>query len=354
MVHRQTGIDLVKVLAMVLITATHYIGYSGVLENQELLLSNRIIFAGIFVLSRAALNLFAISTGYLMYMKAFSCKRIFRIWFDVVFVSFAGLLVAVVFFEIPSIGILLKSILPVSTFSYWYINTHFSLLCIAPLLNMLIEKVSAQTHLKICCTLTVVLCVFFTSNPFANPMVYVGHGRGIVWFSALYLWGGCLARREITFPKYIAMMASIGMVCVLTVLELLKNKLPWITRFNMFEVNSLAMFIIALSMFVLLKDISFESEIKKKTLCILSESSLFVYLIQEHNALRDIFWSLFRTTELADSFWIWIDFWVAMICLWPCAWLIRKMTVRIWPIFMRNVKPLLDKINKQFGCTVEE
>ena len=273
--NRQTGIDLLKVMAMLLITATHFVSYSGILDNEALLPVNRVLFSGIFILSRSALNLFAMITGFVMVKKRFLVRRIFRLWFDVAFISLVGLLIAVVFLDFPGTGVLLKSIFPISTFSYWYMNTHIMLLCISPLINIFIDKTDAKFHFRVCSLLTMVLSIVFAMNPFANSQVYIGHGHGIVWFSVLYLWGGYFARKTQVVSKFVTAAVGVTAFAFLLAADLLQDQLMILSAFNLFEMNSFFMIILALSVFVILKDVLIKGWMRE-TIGVLAEASLFV------------------------------------------------------------------------------
>lgn len=343
---RQTGIDVIRIVSMLLITATHYIGYSGLLDSEDILPVNRILFTVILILARAALNLFAIMTGYLLAKKPFSFKRITRIWFDTVFISVVGLVIAAIFRTTASRGVLLKSLFPITTFSYWYINAHMMLLCIAPVINMLIESMNARAHFLLCCMMTTAVSIFLVMNPFVDSQIYVGHAHGVIWFSILYLWGGYFSRNEIVFSRRIAALTWAAALTILLLAGQLQRKVPLISQLDLFSTNSVFMIIVALSIFILLKDTDIKGKLKKP-IRVAAEVSLFVYLIQEHNALRDGFWSLFQTAALAGTYEIWLDFLIAMVCLWPFAFFIKKTTDFLWRLFDKILFRLQTSINNE-------
>ena len=341
---RYADIDALKVIAMLCITAIHYIGYSGLLDADNILPINKVLFSIIYNVSIASINLFAIISGYLLSTKPFSYRRIIRLWFDVFCTSIVWFIIGSVAFGLNGWWPFLSSILPVSTFGYWYINTHMMLLCISPLWNMLIAKINARMHLLICHILTFVFSVFLMMNPFVDAKIYIGHGHGIVWFSMLYLWGAYFARKERVLSKRIGvMMLTIALISI-TVLRLFKGVVPFIERFSMFEMNSPFMIMIALSLFMLIKGIQIESNWINAGLRSLAECSLFVYLIQEHNAVRDGLWSLFRITNIADRYTIWIEFALALSCIWPIAYAMKRITSRLWPAFEKKIMPISGRI----------
>ena len=341
---RHVQIDVLRVMAMICITAIHYIGYSGLLEADNILPINKVLFSIIYNIATASINLFAIITGYLLSRKVFSCRRIVRLWFDVFCTSIVWLFIGYMVFDQHNGVSILKSILPVSTFGYWYINTHIMLLCISPLWNIVITKVNAHIHGLICCSLTIALSVFMVMNPFVDATIYVGHGHGIVWFSLLYLWGAYFARKGIELSRRTsALVLTISLISI-TILRLVKVSIPFIERFSLFEMNSPFMIMIALSLFVLTKGIQIKSTWISNGIHSLAACSLFVYLIQEHNAIREGLWKLFKIDEISNSYTIWLEFALAMLCIWPIAYVMKKITSRLYPVFEKSIIHIFHRI----------
>lgn len=333
LMNRHTGIDVLRIASMLSITAIHYINYSGLLEVNNILFANKILFTLLYNFAIASINLFPLISGYLLALKPFSVKRVVRLWFDVIFTSLLFLLIGICLWGVPSIATVIKSILPVSAFGYWYINTHIILLFVTPFLNMIIKKLDSHQHFLLCCVCTLGISVFLVTNPFAHADIVGGHGHGIVWFSLMFMWGAWFSREKTGFPKYgTVFLLSISLISI-TILRLIKDNFSVLDKCSVFEMNSPFMITISIATFQLLKGIKLKNDKLIRCLRILAESSLFVYLIQEHNAIRSGFWSLFQITRLAGSYHIWIEFALALICLWPLAVMMKKITSRIWLFF---------------------
>lgn len=338
---RQTGPDLIRILAMVLITMIHYIGYSGILEAEAFGSVNHLLLTALHSLSKAGVNLFVLITGYFMASKTVTIQKVVRLLVDVGFASVILLVFGAIFSTAPlSASNLVRGIFPFTTFSYWYVNTYVLLLLIAPFLNKIIRDLGEKRHKGLLIFWGILICILLVMNPFVNATVYIGHSNGIVWFAFLYMTGAYLKQYALRLPKYGYAVVGGCSLCALVVIELISDKLHLPAQMQLLENNSIFVFLLSLSIFVLLKDVKLSNQKVGNVLFVLSSASFFIYLIQEHVMIRPWIWKQLHITDFAGSWMLWVHFAGSVLLLWPIAILIKFLSQKwfclIRPLFTKG------------------
>ena len=84
---RMIGLDILRILSMVLITFRHFIGYAGLTDAVEALSVNGILISVLNVLCGSAVNVFVLISGYFLIDSRFKWSRVLRIWGETFFYS---------------------------------------------------------------------------------------------------------------------------------------------------------------------------------------------------------------------------------------------------------------------------
>jgi surface polysaccharide O-acyltransferase-like enzyme len=192
------GLDALKVLSMMMVLMLHFLGFGGLLGAMPGE-ANYYVAWSLESLSIVAVNCFMMITGYLAVDSTFKVKRILLLWLQVVFYS-VGITVICMFFlnvDITKIQ-LIKSFLPVSTSSYWYVTAYFGAACFMPVIANGLRTL-APRYLT---ALTAILIVLFSIVPSAinkNPFA-TNSGYTVIWFLVMYIIGYAV-RQGNPFPK---------------------------------------------------------------------------------------------------------------------------------------------------------
>lgn len=83
---RLIGLDILRILSMVLITLRHYIGYAGLSELTDFFSFNGIAVRMLDILSGSAVNIFVLISGYFLIHSDFKWKRAIKIWGETFFI----------------------------------------------------------------------------------------------------------------------------------------------------------------------------------------------------------------------------------------------------------------------------
>lgn len=186
---RNSNIELLRIIAMLMIVAHHYVTDSLPLyylsDGPNKWLSELLYSYG-----KTGVNIFVLITGYYMVNMKFNLKRPLKIMGQVWFYSVMTLIVCL---AIPSVSEqidgyqIFKSFFPISLNQYWFATQYILLLAVAPFLNRFAHSAS-KDQLTIC---VIVLVVFNSVVPtvhaaltdYLATLVYSPAG----WFAMLYL-----------------------------------------------------------------------------------------------------------------------------------------------------------------------
>lgn len=288
---RNYGIDLLKIVSMFMVVVLHVLGHGGVLEHALDLTLNDTVAWFIEILCYPAVNLFALTTGYLCINKNFKYKNIINLWFLVLFycVSYTLIFKGVDFIS------LIKAIFPVSNNAYWYFSAYFCFIFFIPFINKFLNSVDEFEHRKLICFILFIMCgVGLISNIFGNDVIRISAGYSPIWLMGLYVIGAYIKKYNFKLKNYskkfyFLIYIFISLVALLSRIVILK--VPIFDKFFSSEVliqyDAFTIVISALSLFLLFIKIRVNN-IYKKVLSFFSGLSFSVYLVHEHVLTRDL------------------------------------------------------------------
>ena len=188
MKERNYGIDLFRIVAMLLAVLVHIVGQGGILGALAPHSLNYETARILDILSVCAVNCFALISGFVGYESKFRVSNILYLWLQVMFYS---VIITVLWAlvrpgEVSANGII-TSFLPVSFRQYWYFTSYFCLFFFMPLLNRLVRNMGSAFHLY----LSIVLLVLFSLLPAlcGGDLFYTGRGYSPLWLGVMYYFG---------------------------------------------------------------------------------------------------------------------------------------------------------------------
>lgn len=331
---RQFGLDLLKIFSMVLITVIHFIDFGNILNMQDISLPNKAFFSVIYALTTVSVNSFVMITGYFQAERAVNFKRVFSLWTNVLIVSILLLLGMMVVGQPIGKMNIIKSIFPVLTVNYWFLSSYLVLCLAAPLLNILIKNMDKQKHALLCIGGFLLICVYYTTNPFITEQIYVGHPRGIVWFFYLYFVAAYIKKYDLKIKKGVLVSTIIILFLIMSAITMVGARK--VGNLNILGTYSILPFLCSVLVFLFFKDLKLNLKWLQKIIVTLAECSFYVYIIQEHDAIRNWYWSIFTVFENGQDFKVIIYFLTSLVVLWPIAYIINKI--------LKLFKPMVEKL----------
>lgn len=287
--NRETNIELIRVISIIMIIAHHYALYSGFTFGNEVTV-NKIIIDIFSAFGKVGVALFIIISGYFYNKSKVTVKKVISLFVQVWLYSIIGLSIGICIGSNElSIENIIKSIFPVIFGRYWFITCYILLYLFSPFLKIIIEKFEKQ-ELKKCILLMCFIWTIIAIIP--KNKVY---GSDFINFILLYMIGAYISKYEYKFFKnkrqrIIAMLTVIIlMISIMIILECIATKIPFISE-HVRHFNALSSPLV-LVLTVLTFEIFKEIKMKPNSLInIASTTILGIYLIHDNIFLRDIIW----------------------------------------------------------------
>ena len=192
---RNYGLDILKFISMVYVVILHSFGEGGIIDGCS---GFRLVIALLaFFWTSSAVDIFALVTGYVSYTdvyKPLNRKRIFDMWFQVVFYGLVITAVFNLFFPDkvkPSNYFI--SVFPLFNNEYWYYTSYFLVYLISPFINSAIRNSSELLMKK---SLIIVIVFFSIFVVFANSLS-IEQSLSFTWILMMYFIGAVLKKCHI-------------------------------------------------------------------------------------------------------------------------------------------------------------
>ena len=261
---------------MFMICVQHVITKSGV-EDIDIS-SNAYVYWFIDMFCCCAVDAYAMISGYVSNKKTIPYKRIINLWFQAIFYSFiVSLLMNLFYFKkTMSLSFLVKSLMPITNNTFWYITAYIPLLFLAPFLNRSLENMGERElkHLLI-----VMLFVFSFLALLGDSWSLYGYS--CIWILILYVTGSIIRR--------IGLFKKTGSTLLLS-LYLLSVAVSWISFYitripRMMEYISPTIVLCAMVLIVIFSRIP----VQNKTISKISSLTLGIYLLQGNPLFSQFF-----------------------------------------------------------------
>ena len=186
---RNYGIDLLRIVSMLLVVVLHTEGHGGILEAAQY---HTVYWAYLpEAFAYCAVNCYGLISGYVGVAARWRPANLIALWLQVAFYSVG--LTALCGILLPgTVGLtdLLHAAMPVTYqyVDYWYFTAYFGLFFLIPLLNHLVRTMPRQQLRRILFLLVVVFSVFPTLT--RHDRFSLDNGYTVWWLAILYLLGG--------------------------------------------------------------------------------------------------------------------------------------------------------------------
>lgn len=285
---RQVNIELLRIVAMFMVVVLHCNVFGENMRNTDPLTLN---WFGVWFLEKVsivAVNCYVLISGYFLITSEFKWRKLFSIWFQVLFYSICFYFVIGAKYGWGAMFTLMHSFLPISTKSYWFATTYLALYAISPFLNIAVRSMS-KIQMQ-CCIL--VLVIIFSLWPSVLPFVSSldgSNGYGIIWFVVLYLIAAYinLYQPQMSINKKYPLLIYFTVVLLSMLCLVVEQKVsfPWTVAFQRY--NGIGVLVASLSLFIYFLGIDFKQARINRTIVVLSSLTFGVYLIHENFLVRE-------------------------------------------------------------------
>lgn len=291
---RNTGIELLRILAMFLIVYGHFISHGGGFVYED---SGSLYYLEGIIDSFSAfkVNIFILITGFFLIGKEnFNIKqRLSKLWENEMFYSITIMIIFVLCGMDIGIVDLIKSIIPTISYRYWFVTTYVALILLIPVLNKAFQRMDKKQYQKSLLIMLVITSVWQTLMPFVTT-VDNHQGYSLLWFIVVYAIGGYIRRyysyKKIPKKKLFLIYITCSLIQfayaeIFTYIEKKTNMIMDIPYYN-----SLFVICSSVMIFLIFFQINFKGNLGKAVNYI-SGSVISIYLISDNPLIRDILYT---------------------------------------------------------------
>ena len=208
---RNMGIELFRVVSMMLVVMLHVLGHGGVYSHTEFLSANYKVAWFLEIIAYCSVNCYALISGYANVKSNFKFRRIVYLWLEVVTLNFG--MNALMYIFVPSANIepdyWVRAFFPLSRRLYWYFCAYFFMFPLIPILNKGILSLQKHQHIIIMLFLQVPTIFRLTAQ---KDNYVLGSGYSALWLICLYVMGSYFriygapkwAKWFVTLPAFFA------------------------------------------------------------------------------------------------------------------------------------------------------
>ncbi|MBP3646608.1 MAG: acyltransferase [Clostridia bacterium] len=284
---RNTGIDFLRILSMLLAVILHVQGHGAIVEHAAPFSAHEAVAVWYHSMAYCAVNIFGLISGYVMVSSGVKLKNLILLWMQVFFYSFGiTLLAAVMGWMDPDRTFWLESLFPVFGKQYWYFTAYFGMMLLAPAAVYAVNHMPKKLLRGMLIALAVLVSAACTLTKL-DPFRY-NTGYAPAWLLVLFLAGGYI-RKHGAFTGWsskkllIGYLVFTGICWGLTYVSRLPQYFyaPWLENLSMFTYTSPTALGAAVMLFLCCERHTFGSRVTKLTK-MLSPFAFGVYLVHVH------------------------------------------------------------------------
>lgn len=289
---RQSNIELLRIITMIMIVAHHFALYVGVTSAESFGIE-RVWMDLLLMGGKIGVDVFILIMGYFsVNSEEYPSGKAIKIWLQLFTYSVIPLVLALIFFPwFINTKQVIQFLFPVvrDAGHWWFASTYFVLLLISPFLNKLLKNLPKGGYKVMLILLGIIWCIIptFTAQQFQRS--------GLLWFMTVYAFGGYirLHAKRTRIPGFVYILLSI-LVTLLnlgfaSVCEAFGGTSEFLADKAMYFYGEEKLPIVLISVFLFLGFL--KTEIKRNTFINLVASASFgVYLVHNNDLAKKVLW----------------------------------------------------------------
>ena len=304
---RNTNLDLLRIVSMLLIVFLHSTGSGNVLEYAESCSAPVYFYIRfVYMLCQVCVNTYVMLSGYFLVSSKFRLKKLVTLWMEAAFYSVVIRLIFMLTGARPfSVVSLVSCFFPILTGRYWFITIYVGLYLIFPFLNILIRAMDKKQHTLLNICLFFLFSVWSSIHPSIAGM-NSGGGWGLAWFVVLYLAAAWLRLYYTPSGKKAGWLAAFAAIPALIATAQVIAKWLGIGFFQTilqqwFRYDSAPAFIMTMCLFVGFLNVRIENEKRANVIRCVAPLTFGVYLIHHHADVSHWIWDALDFPARMDS-----------------------------------------------------
>lgn len=292
---RETNIELLRIICMIMIVFLHLLSFTGLLSTYRGISLKSTFVWGLEALCFVAVNCYVLISSYFSIDKKFSIRKILKLWIQIFFYSILIFIVMAFIFRVDFNKVdLLKSLFPILFKNYWFPTIYMGLCIFSPFLNIFIKNISKNQYKVLLILISFIFCVW----PFlvqSSTNLEFGGAYSITWFIILYLIAGYLKLHfDINKYKNYKYLLTYFVCCASTFLifsAINHFNIPYFSSDYFYSYNFILIVLASISLFIFFKNLKIKSDLINKIILFFAPLTFGVYLIHENPLVRGVLWS---------------------------------------------------------------
>lgn len=349
---RKTNYELLRIVAMLMIIALHYLDKGGILPKLNTDFNGAGYVAWLVeAFCLMAVNVYVLLSGYFGVESHWRIQKAVTLWGQV-FLYSMGIALLAIPTGILSLGELsiyqwFGYLFPIVTEHYWFATSYLFLFFLIPFLNAGVKKLEKRQFQGALTGLLLFTCVAKTLIPMQLPTDHQGYE--VFWFVIVYLVGAYLREygrqttlRESALTFCLSGIILFGMTMALRLFWMKTGSLENFMGYA-YSYNHLFCLTGAVGLFGLFGHIYVKREKTVKLIGGFAGCTFGVYLIHEHMALRYLWPSWFHTEAVAGSLWFLPHMLLTVLVVFLVCTAVEYLRKRIFAFVITKYKARRDK-----------
>ena len=187
---RNLGIDMLRSISMFFVICQHILGQGRIIEFSGVGTGKYYFLCFIQILTSCSVDIYGITTGYLMCEKKFRLSLVAKLWLVTVFWS---VVISCCFFILSpatrTFSEMVSMFFPVLRGRYWFFNAYLVVMLVSPVLNVVISTLNQRQFKLFLFALFFVFGVIPVGS-LGYDVMRISGGNHFAWMISLYLIGG--------------------------------------------------------------------------------------------------------------------------------------------------------------------
>mgnify|MGYP002584529980 CR=1 FL=1 len=329
---RNIGIDLLKIVSMLMIVTLHMLGHGGILEQVPVLSGSYQLAWLLEIICYGAVNCYALASGFLT--ARCNIRKIMELWMQVIFYSLiiTILMDCTVLHGTISREEWIYSFFPVTSRKSWYVTAYFGMMCLMPVIRLAVDYIDQRLYRHMLMGIFAVYIVlptlvsYLLQGTYHPDPVTLNRGYSSLWLCVMYLLGAYI-RKYVDYyavKKRISLLVFGCMVMITFLSKMLMERTGNVENADVlvdYTSPTIVLGSIALLMFFV--NIRGDSIKIKQMIVTLSGATLGVYLIHDNDLIRNEVVAHLFEDELINGMYKWAL--VKLIIAVPAVYVICSM-----------------------------
>lgn len=275
---RETGFELLRILAMIFIMLVHVLNAGGMLgcATEQARKWHKLLYS----FFTPAVNVFVLVSAYFMVTSKFKLKKYIYLWCQVAFFSVATYLSACLIYGTFSYKTLIKYFFPIIQNKYWFFSAYFILMLLAPFINKMLHNLNKTELYSLCVILFVLAWLYMKQS--VGAVFNLGVGYSVFWFICLYIFAGTLRLHPLNIKKIYLILVYLCSMLILWLVNIfpVNNFFFNLFIYNSFDYTSPLVIIASISLLLIFKGVNIKNVTVHNIICYVASLTFGVYLVE--------------------------------------------------------------------------